>query len=310
MLGEAVTGLKIKEDGFYVDGTFGRGGHTAEIIKQLSPQGKLLLMDRDQDAITEAQRLYAADPRVVIAHNPFSKLPEVLTEMGLTRKLDGYLLDLGVSSPQLDHADRGFSFMRQGPLDMRMDQSQPLTAAEWLRCAEQDEIARVLWEYGDERQSRKIARAIIHSRDEIPLVTTSQLAELVQRVIPGYHKKHPATRTFQAIRIHINQELQELKQALEQSLSLLSAGGRVVVISFHSLEDRMVKQFFRRNSGGQQELPPEIPIRGQPQQGVLQTVGKRQRATAEEIDLNPRSRSAVLRVAERTTSNIDKRFQP
>ena len=309
MLSEAVAGLHIQPDGLYVDGTFGRGGHAAKILQQLSPQGQLLLMDRDRDAVAQAQQRFADDNRVTIVHRPYSALAEVLDEATGREKVDGLLLDLGVSSPQLDQAERGFSFMQQGPLDMRMDQRDPLTAANWLQSEAEDEIARILWEFGDERHSRKIARMIVAQRQQQPITQTEQLAELVKRALPGYHKRHPATRTFQAIRIHINRELEELRGLLDQAVSRLPPGGRIVIISFHSLEDRMVKRFFRRCERGEQELPPDLPIRNVEQQGVMRTIGKPQRATADEIALNPRSRSAVLRVAERLDIPEDGAFR-
>ncbi len=300
MLEEAVDGLNIRADGFYVDGTFGRGGHSAEILKRLSPQGHLLMLDRDPAAIAAAEQRYADESRVTIAHAPFSQLSTVLENMDVERKLDGLLLDLGVSSPQLDQSERGFSFMQDGPLDMRMNPEQGESAAEWLQHADQQEIARVLWEYGDERHSRKIARAIVHDREETPFTSTRQLAELIQRVIPGHGKKHPATKSFQAIRIHINRELEELQQVLEQAVELLATGGRLAIISFHSLEDRMVKRFFRKcEKGMAEELPPDIPMRAVVHQGVMKTIGKAQFPSTHEIEQNPRSRSAVLRVAER-----------
>ncbi len=299
MLEEAINGLQIQADGFYVDGTFGRGGHAAAILQQLSPDGRLLLLDRDPSAVAVARERFGKDSRVTIVQSPFSHLGEVLEQLGIKQSLDGLLLDLGVSSPQLDESERGFSFMQEGPLDMRMNPEQGESAAEWLQHAAEAEIAQVLWEYGDERHSRRIARAIVQSRDETPFVTTLQLAALIQRVVPGHSKKHPATKSFQAIRIHINRELEELERVLERAVERLAAGGRLAIISFHSLEDRMVKRFFKRMATRQKEVPLDIPLPSETIPGLLKTVGKAQFPSAEEIAENPRSRSAVLRVAER-----------
>ncbi|MBT5745691.1 MAG: 16S rRNA (cytosine(1402)-N(4))-methyltransferase RsmH [Gammaproteobacteria bacterium] len=299
MLEEAINGLHIQPDGFYVDATFGRGGHAAKILEQLSPEGRLLLLDRDPTAVAVAREKYQDDARVTIVHRPFSALQEVLQQLEIHSKIDGLLLDLGVSSPQLDQSERGFSFMNDGPLDMRMNPQQGVSAAEWLQQADQQEIARVLWEYGDERHSRRIARAIVNDRVETPFSSTTQLAELIKRVVPGHSKKHPATKSFQAIRIEVNQELQELRQMLDQLVDLLQAGGRIAIISFHSLEDRMVKRFFRRCEKGEQDFLPDIPLRSVEYQGEMKTVGKAQFPSAQEIEQNPRSRSAVLRVAEK-----------
>ncbi len=299
MLEEAVAGLNIKQDGFYVDATFGRGGHASEIVKRLSPKGQLLLMDRDPSAIDAAHERFSGDPRVTIVHAPFSELANTLNRMGRAGAVDGLLLDLGVSSPQLDRPERGFSFMHQGPLDMRMDPSRGVSAAEWLQESSQEEIAQVLWEFGDERHSRKIARAIVHARAVEEITTTLQLAEIVRGAIPGHQKRHPATRTFQAIRIYLNRELDELKEILDQLVGLLRPGGRVAIISFHSLEDRMVKRFFRRGERGKDDLPPELPVRAVEQHGPLRVIGKAQFPSSREVEINPRSRSAVLRIAER-----------
>ncbi|MBC8519913.1 MAG: 16S rRNA (cytosine(1402)-N(4))-methyltransferase RsmH [Gammaproteobacteria bacterium] len=297
MLEEAVAGLNIKPDGFYVDATFGRGGHAAEILKRLSSHGRLLLMDRDPVAVQAAEERFSEDSRVSIVHAPFSDLKMVLLHEDMA--IDGLLLDLGVSSPQLDQAERGFSFMKQGPLDMRMNPQQGTSAAEWIKDASQDEIANVLWEFGDERHSRRVARAIVRARDEDPINTTLQLAEIVRRSIPGKQKRHPATKTFQAIRIYLNRELDELGEVLDQAVELLNTGGRVAVISFHSLEDRMVKRFFRKCEKGESNLPPDLPIRSIEHSGVMRVIGKAQFPSADEISINPRSRSAVLRVAEK-----------
>lgn len=301
MLEEAVAGLNIKQNGFYVDATFGRGGHASEILKRLSPEGQLLLLDRDPSAIEAARNKFSADPRVTIVHAPFSELGTILNRLGRAGRVDGLLLDLGVSSPQLDRPERGFSFMHQGPLDMRMDPNRGASAAEWLRESSQEEIAKVLWEFGDERHSRKIARAIVRARAIEEISNTLQLAEIVRGAVPGHQKRHPATRTFQAIRIYLNRELDELKGILEQLVELLQPGGRVAIISFHSLEDRMVKRFFRRGEKGEHDLPPELPVRTVEQHGPLRIIGKAQFPSSREIAINPRSRSAVLRVAERVS---------
>jgi 16S rRNA (cytosine1402-N4)-methyltransferase len=290
---EVIEALQIRPDGAYLDGTFGRGGHARLVLHHLGPQGCLLLMDRDPAAIAQAQADFDADPRVRIRQANFAGMNEWAEADGL----DGVLLDLGVSSPQLDDASRGFSFQAEGPLDMRMDPGSGRSAAEWLAAASEVEIADVLWRYGEERLSRRIARAVVERREEQPLTSTSQLAELVAKTI-GYRErnKHPATRTFQALRIHVNDELGALETGLEAALERLKPGGRLVVISFHSLEDRVVKHFMRGQGSlpaNRRNLPPlEVPP------SRLNALGK-QFAGAEELAANPRSRSAVLRVAEK-----------
>ncbi len=303
---EVLDALQIQPDGMYVDGTFGRGGHAQVILEQLSDNGKLIVMDRDPAAIAVAQQKLGDDARVEIFHQSFSQLGASLEQQGLQGKIDGILLDLGVSSPQLDGAERGFSFQQEGPLDMRMNPQAGQSAAEWLNHAPQEEIAQVLWEFGEERQSRKIARKIVQTRDETLLATTTQLAKLVERVIPNSHKsqkrqqkKHPATRTFQAIRIFINRELEELQQVLMQAVESLAIGGRLAVISFHSLEDRIVKRFFRDQSKIQDDFPTDLPIRSEIRSGVLKIIGKPIFPSEAEIQCNPRARSSVLRIAER-----------
>ncbi len=295
LLSQVMEGLRLKNDGTYLDGTFGRGGHAREMLKRLGPDGRLLLMDRDPEAIASALRSFASDPRVSIRQGNFAELadwPETETQ------LDGVLLDLGVSSPQLDDAKRGFSFMADGPLDMRMDPGSGRSVAEFLSDADEETIAGVLWNYGDERRSRRIARAIGAARQTEALQTTSQLAELVAKTI-GYGDKgrHPATRTFQALRIHVNDEMGALQRGLRAALARLKPGGRLAVISFHSLEDRAVKRFIK----AQVEVP--IVRRGLPQpaqpESELIAVGKAQFADEIETTRNPRSRSAVLRVAEK-----------
>ncbi len=295
MLDEAVEGLAVREGGRYLDGTFGRGGHARAVLSRLGPEGRLLLMDRDPQAIATAQKEFAADPRVSILHANFSSMAEWdETAAGL----DGVLLDLGVSSPQLDEAARGFSFMADAPLDMRMDTTQGESAADFLAHADEREIADVLWTFGEERFSRKIARAIVEHRAESPITRTGELAALIERVVgrrePG---KHPATRSFQALRIRVNGELEALQRGLGAALERLNVGGRLSVISFHSLEDRAVKLFIRDHSGrvqGSRRGPPAVapPAR-------LAAVGKAQFPSDAEQAANPRARSAVLRVAEK-----------
>ena len=298
MLQEAVDALAIKPEGIYVDGTFGRGGHSRLILSRLGPNGRLLAIDRDPLAIAEAKTI--EDPRFEMIPGAFSGLATYLRERELVGKIDGLLLDLGVSSPQLDDAERGFSFQKDGPLDMRMDPTSGISAADWLAKAEADDIAWVLKEFGEERFAKKIGRAIVHDRVEKPFIRTRQLAELIARLIPTKEKKHPATRSFQAIRIYINSELEEVERAMEGALEVLAPAGRLAIISFHSLEDRLVKQFIRK-----QEKGPEVP-RGLPlteaQLAVgrtLKSIGKAMKSSDGEIEANPRSRSAVLRVAER-----------
>ncbi|MGL5501550.1 MAG: 16S rRNA (cytosine(1402)-N(4))-methyltransferase RsmH, partial [Plesiomonas shigelloides] len=292
-------GLAIRPDGIYIDGTFGRGGHSRLILSQLGPQGRLIAIDRDPQAIAEAATI--DDPRFQIVHGPFSNVQQYVEELGLTGKIDGFLLDLGVSSPQLDDAERGFSFMRDGPLDMRMDPSSGFSAAEWLQKAEAEDIAWVLKTFGEERFAKRIARAIVERNQSEPMTRTRELAELVAAASPVKEKhKHPATRTFQAIRIYINSELEEIERALDASLTILAPGGRLSVISFHSLEDRIVKRFIRRQSKGP-EIPDGLPLTEAQLAGgkKMLTIGKAIKPSEEEIEQNARSRSSVLRVAER-----------
>ncbi|HAD39443.1 MAG TPA: 16S rRNA (cytosine(1402)-N(4))-methyltransferase [Plesiomonas shigelloides] len=299
LLHEAVGGLAIRPDGIYIDGTFGRGGHSRLILSQLGPQGRLIAIDRDPQAIAEAATI--DDPRFQIVHGPFSNVQQYVEELGLTGKIDGFLLDLGVSSPQLDDAERGFSFMRDGPLDMRMDPSSGFSAAEWLQKAEAEDIAWVLKTFGEERFAKRIARAIVERNQSEPMTRTRELAELVAAASPVKEKhKHPATRTFQAIRIYINSELEEIERALDASLTILAPGGRLSVISFHSLEDRIVKRFIRRQSKGP-EIPDGLPLTEAQLAGgkKMLTIGKAIKPSEEEIAQNARSRSSVLRVAER-----------
>lgn len=294
MLAEVLEGLRVREKGSWLDGTFGRGGHAREVLKRLGPEGRLLLMDRDPEAIAAAQAEFAHDPRVAIRHANFAEMdawPEAAAG------LDGVLLDLGVSSPQLDDPQRGFSFQSEGPLDMRMDPTRGTSAAQWLATAEEKEIADVLWRHGEERMSRRIARAIVERERERPLATTRDLADLVARTIGHRERnKHPATRTFQALRIHVNDEFGALERGLDAALRCLKPGGRLAVISFHSLEDRVVKQFIRGEVARpvRRGLPP--PEVAPP---ALVAIGKAQFAGAAELAANPRARSAVLRVAEK-----------
>lgn len=300
MLGEAVEGLSVHSGGRYLDGTFGRGGHARVVLSRLGPAGRLLLMDRDPAAIAAARAEFADDPRVAIRHANFSSLGEWdETAAGL----DGVLLDLGVSSPQLDEAARGFSFMVDALLDMRMDTTQGESAADFLARASEREIADVLWHYGEERHSRRIARAIVADRETTPFTRTGQLAALIERIVgrrePG---KHPATRSFQALRIRVNGELDALQQGLDAALQRLKPGGRLSVISFHSLEDRAVKLFIRDHSGRVQNSRRGPPVQGAPAQ--LAAVGKAQFPSDAELAANPRSRSAVLRVAEKLPRGV------
>lgn len=304
MLHEAVDALVTDASGLYIDGTFGRGGHSREILHRLSDDGRLLGFDKDPEAIRVGEQLAKEDSRFQIVHGSFATMLATLDNMSSQTntqwqgRVSGVLLDLGVSSPQLDDAQRGFSFMQDGPLDMRMDNSSGQSAAEWLAHAEEKEIAFVLKEYGEERFARRIAKAIVVAREQQPVTTTRQLADLIANNIPAKEKhKHPATRAFQGIRIFINGELDDLKQALDDSLQALKPGGRMVVISFHSLEDRMAKRFMQNHAKG--DAPKGLPLRESEIKRRLKLVGKAQKASAEEIEVNVRSRSAVLRVAEK-----------
>ncbi len=301
LLDAAIDGLAVNPAGRYVDGTYGRGGHARALLAALGEEGRLLVMDRDPSAIEAARSALGDDSRVTIVHDEFGNLQHHLERLGWGEQTDGILLDLGVSSPQLDDPERGFSFQQAGPLDMRMNPEQGESAADWLARAEVDEIARVLWEYGEERHSRRIARRIDERRRSERIDDTATLARLIAESVPRpKNNRHPATRSFQAIRIHVNRELEQLQTFLEQAIELLRIGGRLVIISFHSLEDRLVKRFFRDQSTPAR-LPRGLPLRDDQldQQVRLRLVGKAQRAAASETDANPRARSAVLRIAER-----------
>lgn len=299
LLEESLEALAIDPDRTYVDGTFGRGGHARALLSRLGPAGSLLGLDRDPQAVAAGASLARRDPRFVVEHAPISRLEEVARRRGLCGRVSGLLLDLGVSSPQLDEPERGFSFSADGPLDMRMDTSGGQTAAQWLAQAKGGEIAHVLRDYGEERHARRIARAIVRARDEQPVVTTRTLGRIVATVSPGREPgKHPATRTFQAIRIHINCELEELRACLAGVCDLLTVGGRLVVISFHSLEDRIVKRFIRTEAHGDR-FPRRVPVMARETGARLRAVGKPVRPSDAEVTANPRARSALMRVAER-----------
>jgi 16S rRNA (cytosine1402-N4)-methyltransferase len=299
LLGPVLEGLDIKKDGVYVDGTFGRGGHSYAILQRLGDRGRLLAIDRDPQAIAAADEALTEDPRFELQKGELEQLGRHIDEKGLTGRVDGLLFDLGVSSPQLDEAERGFSFLRDGPLDMRMDPESGISARAWLEQVEERELRQVLQRYGEETQAGRIARAIVTARGEQPITTTAQLAAVVAAVVPAHTRKtHPATKTFQAIRIFINRELEQLQGVLEDSVDMLATGGRLCVISFHSLEDRIVKRFMRDHSREPEQYRgmPNIPEEFQPK---LRLVGKAVMATAEEIADNVRARSARLRIAER-----------
>lgn len=299
LFAEVLEALNIRPDGIYLDGTFGRGGHSAAILERLNENGRLLAMDKDPQAITVAEQKFAGDSRFSIVRGSYTMLGQEVEKRGWKGKVDGILLDLGVSSPQLDDASRGFSFRHDGPLDMRMDPDSGISAAEWINSAKEGEIARVLKEYGEERFAKRIAGAIVQQRDVEPITTTARLAKIVADANPKWEKdKNPATRSFQAIRIFINTELEELDEVLNQSVDMLAPGGRLAVISFHSLEDRRVKRFIRDEARGG-DFPPDLPVTDSQMNRRLRAVGKDIRAGSEELAVNPRSRSAVLRVAER-----------
>lgn len=298
LLREAVEALVTSPGGFYVDGTFGRGGHSRHLLQQLNADGRVLGVDKDPAAEAAALELAANEPRFQFFHGSFAELPGELRRMGVDA-VDGILLDLGVSSPQLDDGERGFSFLQDGPLDMRMDTTRGETAAQWLSHAGVDEIALVLKEYGEERFSRRIAAAIVAARTEQPITSTGRLAQVVSEANPKWEKhKHPATRAFQAIRIKVNSELEDLQGLLAAALDMLRVGGRLVVISFHSLEDRLVKRYMRDMARGEQ-FPMGVPVRDSALNRRMRLVGKAVRASDEEVAGNVRSRSAIMRVAEK-----------
>lgn len=297
LLDESIDALNIEPSGIYIDATFGRGGHSQAILERLGEQGRLIAFDKDPQAIAIAEQKFANEPRFSIIHASFARLKQHITALGLLGSVNGILLDLGVSSPQLDDPKRGFSFQQSGPLDMRMNDQQGMTAAQWLNKAGETEIANVIYEYGEERYSRRIAKAIVKARQEQPLTDTRQLAEIIKQAHPRWEKKkHPATRSFQGIRIFINSELTDLDSCLKQSYQCLAKHGRLVVISFHSLEDRRVKLFFRQMAEGD-KLPPDLPVMDETINRKMKLVGKRIKAGKQELAENPRARSAVLRVA-------------
>lgn len=301
LLDEAVAALINDPNGCYVDGTFGRGGHTKLLLQQLGPNALVIGIDKDPQAVAAGKQLAAADKRFVMVQGSFADLPSLLRQLEIKRPLSGVLLDLGVSSPQLDQAERGFSFAKDGPLDMRMNPDAGMSAAEWLAQGDESEIARVLKEFGEERFARRIARAIVAAAAAAPIATTAQLAKIVADANPAWEKgKNPATRAFQAIRIYINNELDDLVRTLEYIPDQLAIGGRLVVISFHSLEDRLVKRFIRQQArGSAEELPSYIPVRASEHLPRLKAVGKTTVAGDAEVAGNPRARSAVMRVAEK-----------
>jgi 16S rRNA (cytosine1402-N4)-methyltransferase len=299
LLSAAIQALRVRAAGRYVDATYGRGGHSRMILQQLSPEGRLMVMDQDPTAIAHAEAQLGQDPRTYIYRGSFAKVGEFVADRGWIGKVDGLLLDLGVSSPQLTDAERGFSFRQAGPLDMRMDPEQGQSAAQWLAEVDEQALTRVLKTYGEERFARRIARAILRARQQAPIDQTRQLAAIVAAAVPRHEPgKDPATRTFQAIRIFINHELEALQRCLDEVPRLLAPGGRLVVISFHSLEDRLVKRFIRQQAKGD-PYPADLPIRDVELQHTLRAVGKPIYPDASEIAANPRARSAVMRVAER-----------
>jgi 16S rRNA (cytosine1402-N4)-methyltransferase len=299
LLAEVLENFDIKPAGIYVDATFGRGGHAQAILNRLGPTGRLLAMDKDLDAIAYAYQHFSLDNRFSIHHGSYATLVAFLSEQKLLGKVDGVLFDLGVSSPQLDNPLRGFSFQQSGKLDMRMDVSSGVDAASWLETISEQELADVLWKYGEERFSRRIARAIVLARKENPITTTEQLAAIIAAAHPAWEKgKNPATRSFQGIRIAINNELDDLKEGLEQALEILKVGGRLLVISFHSLEDRLVKHFIQHHERGD-HFPAGLPVKHADHRPRLKRLGRAIKPTLAEINQNPRARSAVLRIAEK-----------
>lgn len=301
LLDEAVEGLAVRADGCYVDGTFGRGGHSRLILHKLGPGGRLLGFDKDPLAIATGEALAAEDGRFVVVQRSFAELSDEAAVRGLAGSISGILLDLGVSSPQLDDPERGFSFLNDGPLDMRMNPDVGVSAADWIASADEDEIARVMKDYGEERFAKRMARAVVQRRAEQPFTRTADLAKVLTDANPAWEKgKNPATRAFQGIRIHVNNELGDLERGLEAALDALEVGGRLVVISFHSLEDRIVKQFMKRQAKGEADkLPRDLPIIPKAFEPRLKLIGKPVFASDAEVKANPRSRSAVMRIAEK-----------
>lgn len=299
LLKEAVDALLVDPDGSYVDGTFGRGGHCSELLSRLSDKGSVIAIDKDPQAISAGLDRFQQEQRLSLVHGSFADLAEIVSHTGKQGSISGVLLDLGVSSPQLDQAQRGFSFLRDGPLDMRMDTSKGMSAAEWIASADEQEIAKVLKEYGEERFARRMARAVIRERALQPITRTVQLAQILAAAHPAWERgKHPATKAFQAIRIFINRELADLDSLLMQIIDCLKVGGRLVVISFHSLEDRRVKRFIRDQEQGI-KLPKNLPVRDIDRGVRLVKVGKAIKPANTEVEHNVRARSAVMRIAER-----------
>ncbi|MFZ5560631.1 MAG: 16S rRNA (cytosine(1402)-N(4))-methyltransferase RsmH [Pseudomonadota bacterium] len=299
LLDEAVVSILGARDGVYVDATFGRGGHTRYLLARLAPEARVLGFDKDPEAIAAGELLAREDSRFTVLHASFAEILSVLKARGLAGTIDGVLADLGVSSPQLDDAERGFSFLKDGPLDMRMDTTRGQSAADWLAAVAEVELARVLFEYGEERHSRRIARAIVKARAARPITRTKELADIVAAAHPAWERqKHPATRSFQAIRIAINSELADLETFLRGAVAVLKPGGRLAVISFHSLEDRLVKQFFQKEAKGD-DFPAGLPVTVDMLKPRLKIVGKAIEASAAEVAANPRARSARLRVAQK-----------
>jgi 16S rRNA (cytosine1402-N4)-methyltransferase len=302
LLSEAVEALVTDPEGFYIDGTFGRGGHSAAILARLAPAGRLLAIDKDPQAEEVARCDFGGDRRFEFVRGSFGELASHVARRGMVGRVSGVLLDLGVSSPQLDQAERGFSFMQDGPLDMRMDPDSGISAAQWLAEADEKEIANVLWQYGEEKFSRRMARAIVRAREQHPITRTGQLAAIVAEANPAWEKgKNPATRAFQAIRIHLNRELADLELLLADVLQVLTVGGRLVVISFHSLEDRMVKRFIRLQEQGP-KIPRGMPVREADIPRPMRGLGRAVKASAAECEVNVRARSAVMRVAEKVSA--------
>jgi 16S rRNA (cytosine1402-N4)-methyltransferase len=300
MLNEVIAELKIKTDGIYVDATFGRGGHTKAILAKLGAYGRVIVIDKDPYAIEIAKKLSEQDHRVSVYYGSYEDILDFCQTENIIGNVNGVILDLGVSSPQLEQANRGFSFSKDGPLDMRMDPNKGRSAGEWLQQADEQEIYKVLKVYGEEKYARRIARAICHAKQEQSITTTKSLSDLITNVYPRKYElnKHPATRSFQAIRIFINNELEELVKVLEPSVNILAPAGRLVVISFHSLEDRIVKRFINEQAKGD-NFPYKLPITAKQLQPLLKKIGKLQRPSHKEILENSRARSAVLRVAEK-----------